>query len=123
MAGCQLQLAGGSGTRKALAEDVEDLSADGILVLERRFGVTAGQMPGAGGGDVSGVVAVPLGPDVVTAVGFYDEVGGGPEEVDLVAEKRDVGGGEGEGVGAADLEDQALETGAGLGEGEGFLGK
>ena len=108
---------------QSFAKDVEDLRFDGVPVFGGHLGVAAGQEAGAAVNDVAFVVAIPLRAAMLTAVGLDDEAGGRPVEVGLVAKERNVDGGKGEGVGSADLEDQTLESRAGLREGEWGLSK
>jgi len=55
---------------------------------------------------------------VLGAVGLDDEVSVQPDEIDLVADQRDIGGREWERVVGADVEDQFLEPGTDLGQGQ-----
>ena len=117
--------ASGAGSApEPLGKYLQHLRCDRFLATHRAVRVTAHEITRPAEGDVALVVLVaPPGVEVVAAVGLDDEAGRGPEEVDLVAEQRYVDRGHRQSVVAADPQQQLLQPGARLRQGQRPVGE
>ena len=107
-----------------LGKYLQHLRGDRFLATHRAVRVTAHEVTRPAEGDVALVVLVaPPGVEVVAAVGLDDEAGRGPEEVDLVAEQRNADRGHRQSVVAADPQQQLLQPGARLRQGQRPVGE